>query len=362
MTMTGATLTIDLDETANYSGLLLRFSWTADVSQIDATKERIADWVTGISVVGDDDKYVINATARELCALAFYRTGVAPLDLPNNTDNSTNILELPILFGRHLGDQEYYLKGGQFSKLEVNITNGDSATGDYFDAGTVEVIGYQLKDVTKAPTGVFRFKEVKSWTPSTSTDTHTEDLTEKNKIEKIIVEAQPAYVARTSDFAANYDTLLDKLKLTLKSGDIVIFDDDVEKLMRQNLQEFGYAYTQGDFTGQDADYIDSGLGFVAEAKATMEGATAIDTTALTTNVIGFVNANTQRLQVEQSLAGDVLFQWNAKGGAYMDTVCFDFLKYGLLDAPALKKVQVGLTAGSTAGTIKIAVSELVTGF
>jgi len=216
--------------------------------------------------------------------------------------------------------------------------------------------------MSPAPKGVFRVKQIKSWVPSTPTDTYVEDLTEKNKIEKVVVESRPDYVARTSDFAANYDTVCDKLKVTLKGGDVVVFDDDIEDLVRRNIVEFGKANVGGHFTGQNNDYIDSGLGYRLDAKTTMEGATSIDTTALTTNVIGLVSGTTQRLKLLQSKVGDVLFKWNAVGGAYFGTVCFDFLPYGLLDAPALKKVQLKLTAGATQGTISIVTSEFVTGF
>jgi hypothetical protein len=153
--------------------------------------------------------------------------------------------------------------------------------------------------------------------------------------------------------------LLDKLKLTLKSGDIVIFDDDVEKLVRQNMVEFGRAQTKGFFTGQEGDYWDSALGFREKTSITL----AQDATAAGMEP-EFLKSTTQRVQLLQQAAtpADNDYMIVCEGGAYLDTVCFDFLKYGLLDAPTLKKVQVGLTAGSTAGVIKIAVSELVTSF
>jgi len=362
MTMTGGTMTVDLDETVDYTALLLRFSWTADSSQIDASKERILDWVTGITVIGDDDKYVVNATARELAALYFYRTKQPVKEYLNNADNSTNVLELPILFGRYFGDPEYFLKKGQFSKLELNVTNGDSATGNYFDAGTLEVRGYIFKDHDLTSKGVLRPKEVKSCTPSSGTDSRTEELPDKYKIEKVIVEGQPTYQNRTTALTAELNTLIDTLKLTFKGGSFEVFNDDVEDLFRRNAAVYGLARTGGHFTGQRNDYVDTGLGYVQRAFLTIANTSA----TAGVNDIGFSQSTNQKQKVVQAAAGDIACIWEAEGYAYLDTVVFDFAPDGdmryIYDPSRYKKGELKITAGSTAGTIKIVVSEVVPSF
>lgn len=361
MTMSGSTMTVDLDETIDYTALLLRFSWTADSSQIDATKERIADWVTGITVVGDDDKYVENLSARELAALHFYRTKTPVNEFLNNTDDSVNVLELPIYFGRHFGDLEYFLKKGQFSKLELNVTNGDSDTGNHFDAGTLEVRGYILKDHALTCKGAIRDKQIKSWTPSSATDSHTEELPDKNLIEKILVEGQPSYAARTAALTAELTTLINKLKLTFKGGDIVVFDDDIEDLFKRNAAVYGLARTGGYATVQHADYVDTGLGYVQRALLTV-AASAADRVA----DLGFTAAALQKQLVAQGTAGDIIAVWEALGYAYLDTVLFDFARDHdmsmLYDPSKYKKGELKITAGSTSGKANIVVSEVVPSF
>lgn len=360
-TMTGSTMTVSLDEKVDYTALLLRFSWTADSSQIDATKERILDWVTGITVVGDDDKYVKNISAREAAALHFYRTKNPVNEFLDNTDGSINTLELPILMGRYFGDPEYFLKKNQFSKLELNVTNGDSDTGNYFDAGTLEVRGHIFKDHPIESKGVIRDKQVKSWVPSSATDSWSEELPDKNLIEKILVEGQPTYTARTAALTAELTTLIDKLKLTFKGGDIVVFDDDIEDLFRRNAGAYGLARTGGYLTGKHADYVDVGLGYVQKANATVAASVTAGR-----GEIGFTNARLQKQLLAQIAAADVALVWNALGYAYLDTVIFDFARDRefafLYDPTAYAKGELKVTAGSTAGIINIAVSEIVKAF
>ena len=362
MTMTGATHTIELDENSDYSMLLLRFNWTADSSQIDASKERILDWITSITVIGDDDKYIVNASARELAALHFYRRRYPVFEVVDNKDNSTNILELPIYFGRYFGDTEYFLRGGIFNKLELNVTNGDSATGNYFDAGTLEVRSYQFKDHALSPTAVLRPKQIKSWTPPSATASHTETLPDKWRIEKILIEAQPTYQDRTTDLTAEYWELLDKIKLTFKGGDVVVFNDDTEELAWRNALVYGLARTSGYFTGQENDFVDSGLGYRRGAHATL----AQDASAAGLEPEILKNTTQKLKWLQQGTAADTDYYWEAWGQAYLDTVIFDWAPDGnmanLYDPAVYKKGQLKLTAGSTAGKINIMVVEEVTSF
>ena len=362
MTMTGATHTVSLDENVDYLMLLLRFKWTAGVSQIDALKERILDWLSSITIIGDDDKYVVNNSARELAALHFYRTKRPVSELVDNKNLSVSVLELPIYFGRYFGDTEYFLKRGMFSKLEVNIKNDDSATGNFFNAGTCEIRSYQLKDHAIVPVGVLRSKEVKSWAPESATASYTEELPDKHKIEKILVEAQPSYVSRTSNLAAEYSVLVDRLKLTYKGGDIVPFDDDIEELAWRNSLVYGLARTNGYFTGFDNDYWDTGLGYRTAAQISPSQDPAAG------YVEGILKGTTQRalLKVESTTAADHDRSIHAEGYAYLDTVLFDFAPdrdmRNLYDPAMYKKAELKITAGHIAGKVNISVVELVTAF
>ena len=362
MTMSGATHTCKLDETVDYLMLLLRFKWTAHTGQIDALRERILDWITSVTVIGDDDKYVTNNSARELAALHFYRTKRPVFEIVDNKNDSESILELPIYFGRYFGDLEYFLKRGQFSKLELNVTNIDALTGDYFNAGTLEVRSYQLKDHAVTPDGVLRSKEVKSWAPESATASYTEELPDKHKIEKIIVEAQPTYVARISNLPAEYSTLVDKLKLSYKGGDVVPFDDDIEELAWRNSLVYGEPMITGYFTGQENDYWDTGLGYRRSALATLQQ----DPTG-TDVYFNILKGTKQRVQIkQQAAAADNDGIISARGYAYLDTVIFDFAPdrdmRNLYDPAMYKKGELKITAGSIAGKVNVSVVELVTAF
>lgn len=359
-TMSGATLNTSLDEDADYSALLLRFSWTADSSQIDAKRDQLIDWITGINVIGDDDKYIINNRGRQLAALAFYRTGHVPQGFISNVNDSVNTLELPIFFGRYLGDPEYFLKGGQFDSLELNVTNGDSDTGNHFDAGTLEIHELQLKDHNLTPNGFLRSKEILNpWTPSSSTSSKTTKLPDKYLIEKILIDAEPTYTARTSQLTSELDTLINEIKLTYNGGDVVVYDDDLIVLARRNAAIYGRPHVTGIATVQSGDDLDTHLGLVEYAKMT-----ELDTMTTGQTPPYFDSSTTQKQTVMQVNAADINTSYEAIGLAYMDSVIFDYQrKHGemdmLLDPNLYKKVELELTAGSVSGTQQISVVEVV---
>jgi len=362
LTMTGSTKTFELDETADYTAIILRFAFTADTLQIDALRDCLIDWITSITIIGDDDKYVVNNTGRELAALAFRRLKRMLEAYIDTLNDSVNTFELPILFGRYIGDPEYYLSKGQFSKLELNITNGDSSTGDFFDAGTVEIHELQLKGNPPTPKGCFRSKQIKSWTPGSATEAITEELPDKNPIECIMVSAIPTYTARITALTAEMTTLIDKIKLTYRGGDVVVFDDDWEVIARRNAKDLGMPITRGHITwGAAADKVDSHLGYVVAAKgnATTSAAAAATDSVVT---IGAV----QKLVVSCTVAADLASWWEAQGLAYMDAVFFTFDVppdlSNLYQPTENKKGEIKVTAGSTAGVLELSVVEVVTAF
>lgn len=359
LTMTGSTKTFTLDETADYTALLLRFAFTADTAQIDALKDHLIDWITSITIVGDDDKYIVNNTGRELAALARRRLKKELEAYINTLDDSINTFELPILFGRYIGDPDFYLSKNQFNKLEINIVNADSDTGNYFDAGTVEIHELQLKGNPPSPKGCFRSKQVKSWTPGSATEAVTEELPDKNPIECIMISAIPTATARITALTSEMTTLIDKIKLTYRGGDIVIFDDDWEVLARRNAKQYGMSIVKGHITwGAAADKVDSHLGYVVAAKGnvTTSGAAAATETAVAVGTV-------QKLVVSQTVAADIASWWEAEGLAYMDAVFFPYDipedLSNLYQPTENKKGEIKVTAGSVSGVLELSVVEIV---
>ena len=362
LTMTGSTKTFTLDETAKYTALLLRFSFTADVSQIDALRDHLIDWITSITIVGDDDKYVVNNTGRELAALARRRLKKELEAYINTLDNSVNTFELPILFGRYIGDPEYYLDANLFNKLEINIANADSDTGNYFDAGTVELHELQLKGNPPSAKGCFRSKQVKSWTPGSATEATTEELPDKNPIECIMISAVPTYTARITALTSEMAALIDKIKLTYRGGDVVVFEDDWEVLARRNAEQYGMVTVKGHITwGAAADKVDSHLGYVVAAK----GNATTSAAAAATDVVVDVGT-VQKLVLSQAVAADLASWWEATGLAYMDAVFFTFDipedLSNLYQPTENKKGEIKVTAGSVSGVLELSVVEIVRTF
>lgn len=357
LAMTGATHTEELDEKGLLSAMLIRFKFTADASIVDASKDRIIEWLSKIEVIANNDIVIKSATARALCGFYFYNTGKQPYEERKIKDDAVNYADVPIVFGRHERDLDYGLDLSKFDKVEVNITNEDSDTGDYFDAGTYSIYLLQAYDWGGSFKGFIRTKQIKDWTPASSSDTITEKLPTKERIRSVMLEAVPTPQNRTTDFTAEATTLLSSIKYEYKEGEIIRFDDTSEALMRENANDFGMAEIGGYIVGTNGDYIDSGLAYVVEQVACY-GEAVNNPDSGATGFVGLDATRTkQKLKIVQgTTTADKTILFRAKGFGFLDCFIFKHDLAGwdnILDPAVYKPIRLKLTAGSTAGSIKI---------
>jgi len=361
LTMTGATHTEELDETGYVSAMLLKINMTADISLIDASKDRIIEWIPTVSVIANNDITIKSASARAFCGLNFFNRGKEVYEERKVWDNAENYVEIPILFGRDLRDLEYGLDLSKYDKVEVNITNDDSDTGNFFDAGKYSIDLLQVYDKTPAWKGYIRTKQTKKWTPASATDEYTEKLPTKHKIRSVMLEVVPTPQNRITDFTAEATTLLDKLEYTYKEGALFRFKGTSERLMKDNACDFGLAQVGGAIQGRNNDLIDSGLIYVVEQVGQYgEGVDNPNTGAV--GQTGLDSTRTkQKLKITQgATVADKKHLWRAKGMGYLDCLVFKHDLAGwenILDPVVYKPMKLWLKAGSTAGEIRINVEE-----
>ncbi|MDY6888279.1 MAG: hypothetical protein SVV88_11670 [Pseudomonadota bacterium] len=352
VTMAGETKTYELNEKGLITALMLHAKFTADSSQVDCTKERVLDWLSKIEVVGDDTDIIKSLTGRELAACNFFDLRRPIPERVSEVDGTVNEALLTIMFGPKMYDTEYMLDLSKWNKVELNITNDDSDTGNFFDAGTYSVHQLELKNSSITPKGYLKTYRAKNWTPSAAVDDYTEKVPEAHPIRKIFAVVVPTAVAKTAAYTNEAIDILSEIKLTYNSDDVVVFDHAIEFLMNQNAIDYGQVETVAEVAGNDNEYFDAFMAYTLGGSLVPLDAA----TQSTSSIAGLQNFPESRVQItEIGLSADQGCIASVSGMGYANAFVFDFDlsldMMGLLDPAEMATVKVKMTSAASEGTI-----------
>jgi len=358
VTMTGETKTYELETSGILSYIDLLVAFTTDASGADYIK-MIPDWLTSIEVIGNSTDILLSLDARELATLNFGMTKRPVTERRTGKVSTVNYMHVPIPFGRFLGDPEYALDLGKWDLVELNITNGDSATGDFFDVGNYTIREKFIRE-GPAPTGYLKTYEANSWTPPSAVSEKTVDFPKDYLIRQVIISVLLDYPAVTAACLYEMWEVLNKIKLTYKSGNIVVFSEDTEELMRQNEDEFGLVDLGGVVQGDDGDEFSTDLGWVLDANVSVANLVGGTTSQA---IAGVYNIPETRLSIfESDLAAGQLINWKARGYAYMHGLFFHFDKdnsmANLLDPKAMETVRLKYTSEQVEGKVRTVLQQV----
>ena len=358
MTIGGATKTYELETSGilSYIDLLVEATTYATAANF---VYYIPHFITGIEVIGNSTDILLSLDAQELAALDFYMTRQPVTERRTGEVSTVNDLHIPIPFGRKLGDPNYALDLDKWDLVELNITNADMGATSFFASGSYTVREKFIRE-GPAPTGYFKTYEANSWTPASATAEKTVDFPKDYPIRQALISVLPTKIAVTAAYTAEMWEILDIIKLSYKSGNIVVFNEDTEELMRQNEDEYGLVDVGGIVQGDADDYFNTDLGWVLDANVSV-GALVGGTT--TQAIAGVSNLPEARLKIfEATLAAGQPINWKARGYGYMLSAIFDWDKdksmANLLDPRAMETVSLKYTAGSTAGKVRTVLQQV----
>lgn len=355
---TGSTKTYELETAGILSYIDLLAAYTADASAADMVKW-IPDWITNIEVIGNSTDILLSLDARELAALVFSMTKKPVVERRTGEQDAVNYLHIPIPFGRVLSDPKYALDLSKWDLVELNITNDDSS-GNFFDLVAYTIREKFLRELPSPPVGYFKTYEANSWTPPSAVSEKTVDFPKDHPIRQAMISVLPTYPAIDAALTSEIWEVLDNIKLTYKSGNIVLFDEDTEELMRQNADLFGLVDMGGVVQAEDDDYISTDLGWVLDANATLASLVGGTTTQY---ALSLSNLPESRLKIDESaLLADHPINWKARGYAYMDAMFFHFDKdnsmENLLDPKEMETVRLKYTSASVSGKVRTVLQQL----
>lgn len=112
----------------------------------------------------DGSDVLFGLSGRELLALQFYSSGKTPFVINNYLDNTMNVINYEINFGRYLYDPLLALDPTKFDNPQIKITHDLSSGGAAPDACTLEITADIFDQKTATPQGFLMAKENVSFT------------------------------------------------------------------------------------------------------------------------------------------------------------------------------------------------------
>lgn len=138
-----ATYTVDLPASNVLSALEVHLAWTNGTTYNQVRS--LATEIDKLEVIANGSMEIVSVTGYELAKLAHLLLGRSLMGARNQGPSAVQSVMLPLLFGRWIGDPNYYLNCAAFTSLELKITYSPtiSATVGYATGtGVLDVIGY----------------------------------------------------------------------------------------------------------------------------------------------------------------------------------------------------------------------------
>lgn len=373
-------MSIDLDDTEKFdklpekglsAGLVLKIDCPTVSGQHYAyatvtDKYRLVDWISAVQVVTDGKRPLKDMGGAELQASEYWNSGKVAVDqIADRTLWGDHCL-IPIAWGKHLGDMEYYLNWGDYDSIELDVTN--TFDGTLQTSATMDIINLKIVDGLTLPSSKGIFQE-RIW--RTHTSVQDEEVYYKlptgSPLRRIMLRNVPG-VQTSSPYRrlCNFMDLTEQIKLTFGDGGEVAFDTYATELMELNsMMNYGWVHTHG-----------LGLGFVSE-----DGIVRTGVGRAVGKQVAYANVATTQPAYDLSFytyMDDLQFipattgisnqyvHWDIWGHGYNNTIIMQFDKPtidSILDTVAKAPINLQLNtrdaASAAGGVYQVILNELV---
>lgn len=363
-----ATRRIPLPAEGGLSGLELR---TRITNGSTAGEESIMEALDTIEVVADGSNVLFALEAAELARLNWFVDGRFPPSCRNEAADGVQELTLPILFGRFLGDPEFYLDLAQYRRVELRIEYSPTIAVTSFAAGTTEFHIPMWISPPDAMPGPRR-----GWLRTTQVYNFLSVLAGQERIE--LARLHPYYDIMVYAREAGIDDGVDITVAEIQINDrrFTPFIGRWDDIQNENERMFGidpsvivHANRADDaaismFTGRIRD---------ARVEVVQDLAAAADFTLVNVASVAGDQITLHAFQVEgSSTYADTILQVTrqelyvtAKGVGVGNAILIPFALRGnpdlALPAPDFSKVELVLTNGAAGADVRVATREIVAG-
>lgn len=373
-------MSIDLDDTEKFdklpekglsAGLVLKIDCPTQSGQhysygTSGDKFRLVDWITAVQVVTDGKRPLKDMGGAELQASEYWNSKTPAVDfLADRTLYGDHCL-IPIAWGRHLGDTEYYLNWGDYESIELDITNilDDTLHG----SATLDLINLKIVDGLGLPASKGIFQE-RIWRTYTTVQDEKKylKLPAGSPLRRIMIRAVPDQESsspyRRSD---NFYDLVEQIKLSFGDGGEVALDTySVEQLELMHMLHGGEVHTGGTLLANSSgggEMIRTGIGRMRSMQAT-KGEVATSLTEMNFGIYTYLD-DLQSVYFDSGTNQYV--HWDCFGLGYNNTIPIRFdlpTVDRMLDTIAKAPIQLELdcqdASAAEDGEVQLILSELV---
>lgn len=361
-----ATEIIDLPKSNFLSGLLIEYSWTRGASPGEG--EQLEDTIDKIEIIANGSTEIFSMSGKEWLKYAHAETKKFPYGYRTGVSSEDESIVLPIMFGRSLYDNEYFLDCASFTSLELRLSYSPTiAAASYATStGYLGVIGIMAMEGSPGSyKGYIKNSSKLTYTSAGGNVIKELELPRANLFRRIYVYAAKA--------ATKPQAIISKVQLELNDGEKIPFVGRWQDIQAQNVQVFDYDTREViRFEGRAADTVETLQGEIVEAQLTP----IVDTATLTKLVDYYFSAITagqltiQGIQhaafgdvVGSAYAVDEVYLIKTKGVSVGNLVCIDFdnenLMKTLLNSKSYDKVNLKLTDAGAGGKVYVILQEVI---
>jgi len=234
----GGTYTLELPDHGLLGSIMIHAYQGAVLdSMVAIEKWRMVDYIKKIEVIGNGSEIIKSVNGRIGKYLAWLDGGGGAPDKAHNYGTSTKRHHSVINFGRKLFDPDYGLDLGRWGSVEIKLTN-DAAAAQFTSAINVDVICYWLREGSPSQfKGYFRTEQWREWTTVAAEKKYLE-LPLQHVLRRLILQTDPdvdgSMMAETTLYNLAYN-----IELSIRSGKLKVFNDNLRDLWYENYFNFG---------------------------------------------------------------------------------------------------------------------------
>jgi len=254
----------DLPDTGQLGSIMLVFHadeyFSGGTGGLEGTHKWMPEeYLTKIEIITNGSHEAKSLGMKHLQVLNWLDQGIFKPD--KNVSYAGGIQRAAVLipFGRYLYDNQAGLDLGRYNTTELWITN--TGTSSLYSGITVDIYLIWMRD-GGAFSGFYQTEVFREWTPVAG-ETEYIDLPSEGVLRRFLLQGE-AGINESAGQYASFSDLINTLKYTLKSGQVILYDGDVRRLGWLNLFDAKSMPIPGlsPYKAFSTDYKRGALGYV----------------------------------------------------------------------------------------------------
>jgi len=337
---------IDLDVTDPITEILIHWATTNSTAAVDDTKPQ--ESLTKIEIV-DGGKVYWNAPGNCATGVACYTLEQYINHWYNEQANAGQSVDIPMRFGRYLGDLEYNFDPRLLTNPQLRLT-WSNTTGLSTTGTSVEVSAKLLEGVSGAGQAIMT-RDIKQWATADS-GIEPIDFPVDRMLRRLFI--------RANTVDTYFGSIFTNFELDCDKGKLIVFNWEDSHLLRYLATRFGFFELSGVIEATDAEYKRTEMGHVDDGYVeAWDGAPNTFGLRTTAPHYAIIYAH----EVSGSALTDQPARMHIRGYLPEHMACYEFgdpmRPDTWFNAPQYKGIKLKITEGNAGATAHVLVEEPV---